>query len=156
MTFPGYAVGMVFELLHLAAAIAAPEMNAIAPSRVIDTVIAVRDVSLSEEPIGGDRELTARLLIAWSWHESRWNAAAINAAGDCGPMGTNRFSLQDGVTCAAIAKDARLGFRAGLAIMRREIARCGSVRGGLGAYATTGKCGGAPQLVASRCRVAGC
>jgi hypothetical protein len=68
-------------------------------------------------------------------------------------MQMNRMWLAD----RAVLTDPRLALRLGLGLMRELAEKCGSVRGGLRAYAS-GSCSGSPrarQLVAWRCAQSG-
>lgn len=101
-----------------------------------------------------ERENWARILFVWSAHESAWMADAVGDGGkSIGVMQVNAMWLGQHTT-AEVLKDRALGFRIGLGIMRKLVAQCGSMAGGLGAFAS-GKCGGAQVLVKRRCKLAG-
>lgn len=115
----------------------------------------VRDVgaSLDGAPLF-DRE--ERFWIVQGWHESRWRADALGDGGKaCGVVQIHRGMIPPGFgTCDDLRRDRRLGFAAGRALLRGLIERCKGVRPGIGAY-FTGKCGGAPKMIAARCHEAG-
>lgn len=126
-------------------------------ARGLDAMSAVTDVTAVEDPLfdGPDgRQQTARLLLAWSWRESRWNACAIGDGGrSVSLMQVNRMWLAKG---EVVHCDARAGFRVGLRVMRQLVLSCGSVRRGLSAYAT-GVCKPSPraiEIVTARCALA--
>ena len=109
-----------------------------------------------------------RAAYVWSFYESGWYASPVgpnDKGGACGVLQIHVSSLPKGWippewTCAAVRKDRVLGYRAGLRVLRRLVDRCGSLRGGLHAYSTTGACPApaAPpiRVVLERCKVAGC
>lgn len=101
-----------------------------------------------------ERETYARLLFTWSGKESGWTTSAIGDAGkSVGILQVNVMWL-GGHKVADVLKDRMLGLRIGLGVMRDAVKKCGSLRAGLGLYAS-GKCDGAPGLVHRRCALAG-
>lgn len=120
----------------------------------LDLAIDVRHVALTEAPLDDDRELTARVLAVWAYRESAGRSVIGDHGAACGVLQLHELARQ-GVPCAEILADRRVGLRLGLAWMRRMAEQCGSVRGGLRAYAS-GSCSGAVALVRSRCAQAGC
>ena len=147
-----YSPRMLIEiLLPLALRLGSPADRA--PS-MIDDVQAVVD---SEPPLfDGDEgtTATARLLVVFAWLESAFHADVKGDGGvSIGVLQVSRYHL-DGHEVDEVLADRRLGLRIGLRYMRELASRCGSVSRGLGAYAS-GRCGGAPKLVARRCQLAG-
>jgi hypothetical protein len=124
-------------------------------TRVIDAVDDAVHVVGVEKPLAGlDAEQTARLLVTWGYFEAAWKADAVGDGGrSIGVMQVNSMWLGPHKVADVLAS-RRLGFRLGLAIMRQAIAKCGSVKSGLGAFAS-GKCGGAQELVERRCKLSG-
>lgn len=125
----------------------------------LDLAIDVRHVALTEQPLDGsdgapDRQLTARVLAVWAYRESAGRSIMGDHGAACGVLQLHEQARQ-GHACSEILADRRLGLRLGLAWMRRMAEQCGSVRKGLGAYAT-GSCIGGRELVRARCAVAGC
>lgn len=161
---------MIFQAFAILAAITGSAMPS---SAVIERAMDVRIVALDSEPLfdGADgRERTARLLAEWMGRESAGNADAM---GDCdadehgklirtvatcrsfGAMQSGRMWL--GERIPEVLASRRLGLRIGLDVMRLLAAKCGSVRGGLLAYAS-GSCTGTPRaraLVSARCAASG-
>lgn len=124
--------------------------------RGIDAIEAVVVVVAEGEPLPIGRAATARLLLAWSWYESRWNACALGDQGrSVGVMQVNRAWL--GADADRVVCDAREGYRAGLRVLRHLVGACGPMRSALAAYAG-GRCQGSPKvnaLVERRCAAAG-
>jgi hypothetical protein len=120
----------------------------------LDLALDVRHVALTEQPLDADRQLTARVLAVWAYRESAGRSIMGDHGAACGVLQLHEQARQ-GHACAEILADRRLGLRLGLAWMRRMAEQCGSVRKGLGAYAT-GSCIGGRDLVRARCAVAGC
>lgn len=120
----------------------------------LDLAIDVRHVALTEQPLDDDRALTARILAVWAYRESAGRSILGDHGAACGVLQLHDVARQ-GTPCAEILADRRLGLRLGLAWMRQMAEQCGSVRRGLGAYAT-GSCIGGRDLVRARCAVAGC
>lgn len=123
-----------------------------------DLVLDVVEVAAEELPLWAeDRARTARLLLVWAARESAGRADAVGDAGQaCGVLQLHPVA-RGGATCAELRASRRLGLRRGLAWMRALSARCGSVVGGLRAYAS-GRCAGTERarlLVAARCALAG-
>jgi hypothetical protein len=98
--------------------------------------------------------MTARILAVWAYRESAGRSIMGDHGAACGVLQLHEQARQ-GHACSEILADRRLGLRLGLAWMRRMAEQCGSVRRGLGAYAT-GSCIGGRDLVRARCAVAGC
>jgi hypothetical protein len=126
--------------------------------RGLDAIAAAVDVTDTDPPLfagPNGRHETARLLLAWSYRESRWSACAVGDSGrSVSLMQVNRLWLAEG---EVVHCDARAGFRAGLRVMRQLAVVCGSVRRGLHAYAG-GLCKPTPkthEIVAARCALAG-
>lgn len=120
----------------------------------LDLAIDVRSVAMTEQPLDDDRALTARVLAVWAYRESAGRSILGDHGAACGVLQLHEVARQ-GTPCAEILADRRLGLRLGLAWMRRMAEQCGSLRRGLGAYAT-GSCIGGRDLVRARCAVAGC
>lgn len=120
----------------------------------LDLAIDVRHVALTEQPLDDDRVLTARVLAVWAYRESAGRSILGDHGAACGVLQLHDVARQ-GTPCSEILADRRLGLRLGLAWMRKMSEQCGSVRKGLGAYAT-GSCIGGRDLVRARCAVAGC
>lgn len=120
----------------------------------LDLAVDVRYVALTEQPLDDDRMLTARVLAVWAYRESAGRSILGDHGAACGVLQLHDVARQ-GTPCSEILADRRLGLRLGLAWMRRMAEQCGSLRKGLGAYAT-GVCGGGRDLVRARCAVAGC
>jgi hypothetical protein len=120
----------------------------------LDLALDVRAVAMSEAPLDEDRAMTARILAVWAYRESAGRSIMGDHGAACGVLQLHEVARQ-GTPCAEILADRRLGLRLGLAWMRRMAEQCGSVRRGLGAYAT-GSCIGGRELVRARCAVAGC
>ena len=114
----------------------------------------MRHVALTEAPLDDDRLMTARVLAVWAYRESAGRSIMGDHGAACGVLQLHEQARQ-GHACSEILADRRLGLRLGLAWMRRMAEQCGSVRKGLGAYAT-GSCIGGRDLVRARCAVAGC
>lgn len=145
---------MLAALLALATTLAGATVPAETLRAAVDDVQAVAE---SEEPLLSTREQTARLLVVWSWKESAWRTNAIGDGGAaCGALQLHAIA-RNGHSCAALRADRRLALRVGLAWMRRMRDVCGSVTGGLRAFAS-GTCHGsvrARELVRWRCKLAG-
>jgi hypothetical protein len=147
---------VIFDLCTLALALA----GASVPSTELASIaLDVRDVALDGAPLfAGDdgRARTARLLLVWSWKESAWRTSAEGDKGaSLGVMQMNRAWL--GADAARVLVDRRYALERGLALMHHLAVVCGSVRGGLHAYAS-GTCAGsirARELVQHRCAAAG-
>lgn len=147
----------MISALFFAAFIALP---GVPPARAWEAAQDVTFVVLTDGPLplsddaDEAREATGRLLLEWAARESALRADAVGDGGrSFGVLQVSRQWL-DGHAPAEVLASRRLGLSLGLAVMRVAIAKCGSVRGGLGLYAS-GKCSGAPSLVARRCVAAG-
>jgi hypothetical protein len=132
----------------------------VADAELFAAVDDVTDVATTEAPLFDDDDVsraelrTAMLLLAWGWHESRWQAGARDGY-SVGVVQVNGPWLQ-GYAPARVLRDRRLGWRLGLAHMRAMRDACGTVTRGLRAYAS-GRCDGAKGLVARRCAwIGGC
>jgi hypothetical protein len=148
---------MLFELFHLAASLSG---SALPAQELADLAADVRAVALEEQPLfagADDRARTARLLIVWTWKEAAFRTDALGDKGAaCGLLQLHELA-RDGHSCDELRGNRRLALRVGLAWMRSMRDVCGSVRGGLRAFAS-GSCAGslrARDLVAHRCRLAG-
>jgi len=130
---------------------------------VDDLVTEVASVPLPPEVVaelspGGD-EAAARARLAraaglFAWSEARWRADAVNpVTGTLGPLQVSPVHL-GGVRRRDLLADRRVGLRLGLRVMVRYIALCGTVRSGLGGFAS-GSCRGALDLVDRRCALVG-
>lgn len=102
-------------------------------------------------------ERTARVALRWQHGESSLlaNPKGSNDDGQaCGAMQVNvqHIGFEE---CRLARKSYRHGVEIGVRMMLAEVARCGGVVAGLGAYSTKGQCGGAPMLIARRCAEAG-
>ena len=139
---------MLFDLLVLLTSIGLRDGSA------LDLAIDVRSVAMTEEPLDDDRALTARVLAVWAYRESAGRSVMGDHGAACGVLQLHEVARQ-GTPCSEILADRRLGLRLGLAWMRRMSEQCGSLRRGLGAYAT-GSCIGGRDLVRARCALAGC
>jgi hypothetical protein len=150
---------VIFEVVARAVALASTEQAALPRASTI--AIDVVDVVIDEGAIAPLDELqTAQLLVAWAWRESRWREDAIGGVTEAGGPSYGRgqtkvgAAISVGVDPVAFKRDGRLQLVAMLRYMRARAVECGSLARGLGAYAT-GKCGGAPLLVAGRLQLAG-
>lgn len=131
----------------------------VAPADVIPLVMEVVEVASSEPPLAvdeidplGARVRTARILLVMAIFESAGRTRALGDGGrSCGVLQQQPYWT--GTTCDALRADRRYALRSGLAVMRDAVARCGSIRAGLGLYAG-GKCGARPDLVKLRCTIA--
>jgi hypothetical protein len=146
---------MIAALLVLAQTLAGASLPSAAIASAVEDVAAVAE---AEAPlVEGDRLATASVLLVWSWKESAWRANAIGDGGKaCGATQLHAIA-RDGHTCAELTADRRLALRVGLAWMRRMRDVCGSVRGGLNAYAS-GSCQGtirSRRIVDHRLKLAG-
>lgn len=139
---------MLFDLLLLLTTLGLRDGSA------LDLAVDVRYVALTEAPLDADRLMTARVLAVWAYRESAGRSIMGDHGAACGVLQLHEVARQ-GTPCSEILADRRLGLRLGLAWMRRMAEQCGSVRKGLGAYAT-GSCIGGRELVRARCAVAGC
>ena len=139
---------MLFDLLVLLTSIGLRDGSA------LDLAIDVRSVAMTEQPLDDDRQLTARVLAVWAYRESAGRSIMGDHGAACGVLQLHEQARQ-GTPCSEILADRRLGLRLGLAWMRRMSEQCGSLRRGLGAYAT-GSCIGGRDLVRARCALAGC
>jgi hypothetical protein len=145
---------MLYPLFMAAAALIHPNESA-CRARLLDAVVHARAVAYDEgeEPLfeGEDgRFKTALLLLAIAYKESRWDAKALNPAGDAGVMQT-RSLWWGGHTRDEILKDPELGYRLGLHALQHVRKACGGKAvHWLGAFAS-GKCGGAPSVARARC-----
>jgi len=139
--------------------------HSFSPARIdlVDVIPFAADVSAVisvEEPLpfaGLDelarRVATGRLLIVWGIYEAGGRENALGDGGkSCGVLQENPYYA--GVTCTALRSDRRLALAKGLELMRFAAAQCGSVAGGLRAYAG-GTCTARAALVALRCSRAG-
>ena len=141
---------MLLELLTLITGLGLRDGTA------LDLAVDVRSVALTEPPLfSGDdaRERTARLLAVWTMRESAVRPLLGDAGRACGALQLHEMARQ-GVTCEAMLADRRLALATGLAWMRSMRDACGSVEGGLRAYAS-GSCAGSARLVRQRCALAG-
>lgn len=139
---------MLFDLLVLLTSIGLRDGSA------LDLAIDVRSVAMTEQPLDDDRALTARVLAVWAYRESAGRSILGDHGAACGVLQLHEVARQ-GTPCSEILADRRLGLRLGLAWMRRMSEQWGSLRRGLGAYAT-GNCIGGRDLVRARCALAGC
>ena len=148
---------MIDAILALAVSLSTPYIPKEKQRLITEDVIHVVSVS---EPLFQDtdskvaREKTAKLLLVWAWLESAWNARAVGDGGQS--IGVLQITRQwlGSSTVAEVLADRRLGLRIGLGIMRQARDKCGSVKSGLGMYAS-GKCGHALPIAAHRCKLAG-
>lgn len=120
---------------------------------VLATAIAV--IEVVDEPLlfPGER----RFWMRQGYGEGRFAESPKgdndkHLGGACGEFQVNTHMIPAGFgTCAELRADRSLSLAAARVLLRDAIKRCGSVRGGIGALFTTGKCGGAPLKVAARC-----
>lgn len=144
---------MLFDLLILATSLGLTDGSA------LDLAVDVRHVAMTEAPLfatDDGREATARLLLVWTIRESAGRSVMGDHGAACGAMQLHEVARQ-GVACADMLADRRVALRAGLAWMRAMRDQCGSVVGGLRAFAS-GSCVGTPRardLVRVRCALAG-
>lgn len=124
----------------------------------LDLAIDVRAVVSQHDPLPTtDRLTTARLLAVWAYRESAGRSVMGDQGAACGVLQLHEVARQ-GTPCTEILADRRVGLALGLAWMQRMSEQCGSLRGGLRAYAS-GTCAGsmrARELVEARCALAGC
>jgi hypothetical protein len=100
------------------------------------------------------KEDTAKLLTVFAWKESAFRMGAVGDGGrSIGLLQMNRGHLTPEEQYRVLT-DRRFALQKGLAFMAEMVSRCGSLRGGLSAYAT-GSCRMAPKLVEHRCKQAG-
>lgn len=101
---------------------------------------------------------TVKLYLRWSLSESNLLASPPgnnDKGAACGVMQVNYFYLREW-TCKEVRKDLFKGYAEAHRIVLEGVALCGTVERAMGYY-STGKCGGAPGLVRSRCAdVDGC
>lgn len=128
-----------------------------AEEAVADTVLVVDE----EGPLPGlTTENTYKIVLEWQAREAalrgdlRGDFDKDGIAHAFGALQIHRWAF-DGHTEKEILQSRPLGIKLGMQVMRSHILRCGSVRRGLGAFATNGICGGAPSLVAWRCTKSG-
>jgi len=144
---------MLLELLALIVSLGVRDGSA------LDLAVDVRAVAMAEEPlyVGDDAvERTALLLAVWTVRESAGQSVLGDQGRACGAMQLHEVARQ-GVSCSSMLADRRVALAAGLAWMRRMRDVCGSVAGGLRAFAS-GSCSGSPRardLVRVRCALAG-
>lgn len=126
-----------------------------APSVAIDTVAVVLD---SDSTLTGDRLKDALLLADWIGHESAGHVHHDGDGGESlGRMQIRRSWLKVFGGTEADLRHPREGIRFGYDLMKSLKTSCGSLRGGLRAYAS-GTCAGslkARALVESRCKESG-
>lgn len=98
-------------------------------------------------------DLELEYAIEQAWDEGRWQASPRGSLPfDCGVVQMNKSIIPAGFgTCTDLRASRVLAIRAWHVVVAAAIERCGSVRSGLGAVMSTGKCGSVPQLVAYRC-----
>jgi hypothetical protein len=110
-------------------------------------------INLSEEQ-------TEKLLLLWSWYESKWDPATVGDSGrSIGVMQVNVNHLKaHGYISSEVKNSRKLGLEIGLVVMKEAIVLCRDhknlIRAGMGMY-STGRCGGAPELVTWRLKMAG-
>lgn len=167
----------MFVLLYtFALALAGKEVSS------VDAMIAAMDVRhavLESEPLFERREgemddgiaryRTARLLLVWSYRESRWKSGAQgdhDASKVPHAFGVMQIHpevwapvlKQKGLTfTSADLLDGETSFKVSLAVLHELKARCGSVKKALHAYAS-GRCEGTARsfwTVKERCELAG-
>lgn len=118
-------------------------------ARDVAVVTSEADPLPLDEDLETARLKTGMLLEEWAIDEAAGLEDVVGDGGrSCGTMQTQPWLV--GIPCDRLRASRRVSLRAGLELMRASIARCGSVRGGLGAYAG-GYCGARPKLVAARC-----
>lgn len=158
---------MLYELTMLAASLA--HRGYLPYDKAFEVARDVTDVALVETPLfkGDDGPLrTGRLVLVWHSKETsgQVNIHAVFPDTSIGPMQfrpewlTTSVLAPFAVSTEDVLKGPRTtGLRLGLAIMRHLAETCGSVVGGLNAYAS-GSCKGNSRshaLVAFRCSLAG-
>ncbi len=145
---------MLYPLFMAAAGLIHPNESA-CRTRLLEAVVHARAVAYdeAEEPLfsGEDgRFKTALLLLSIAYHESRWNARALNPDGDAGIMQT-RALWWDGHKKEEILGSPTLGYRLGLHALQHLRDTCGgNAKRWLGAFAS-GKCGSAPGMAGALC-----
>lgn len=103
----------------------------------------------------------APIVFVFAQKESacRTNPAGFNDDGNaCGVLQVHTpEKIVPGATCAKVRADRKLGLRVGLTLMLAKAKECGSIRGGLTAFAMRGECpkGWTLPLVVQRCKLAG-
>jgi hypothetical protein len=110
------------------------------------------------------KDALVKRIWGWSGPESAWT---VNAMGDCNDSKSRTvttcrsFGLLQvmmperwGFSRSDVLSNGVTGYRAGIRVMRHAIATCGSVKSGLGLFAS-GICDGAQYLVKKRCKMIG-
>lgn len=133
--------------------------RALGASTMVVNVVVKADTSilypeLTKEDPWAARTRLGRLFVAWSYYESSWEPKARGDNGtSCGIMQMKPWYV--GKTCKEL-ENPHVAYEASLKFLERLTKQCGTLRSALGAYAS-GKCDGAPTLVAKRCQISeGC
>ena len=149
---------MFASLFLLAASFGADYPRAVGVAEVATWLSQRRDPAiyfpaLAAEDPDAARAKVARLWVVWTFYESSFRSDVVGDHGrSCGIAQVQ--PRPGGPTCAEMRRSAYVGMEAGAAFLESLVAQCGSLRSALGAYAS-GRCGGAPALVARRCSEAG-
>jgi hypothetical protein len=131
----------------IAAALRAARLVALAFSLSGDVsdAFAVADDALAAAP----DEWTARWLVVWLWHESRWMSDVVD------PTGATVGAMRVDASTWGTPPTDRLGqYEQAVEILDVLTLQCGSRRRALNAYAT-GRCDIAADLVSERCAAIG-
>ena len=123
-------------------------------------LVRAREVAAEIASIESD-EAVARSVFVWAYREGAWFSAPPGSSDNGGSCGVLQISagqwtsvLPETWTCAAMREDRLLGLRAGILVLHHLRNACGSLSGAWSAY-SSGRCRGAPLLVARRCVSAG-
>jgi hypothetical protein len=157
-------------LLDLVTILATMSSNQLAWETALGAAVDVHEVALEEKPIlhvncsgcktteqqeALDAKASACLVTVWFYRESRFDPKAVGDNGTS--FGVPQLKASHAALTEVSLEDIRTNrkesIRAGWRLLRIEIKRCGSVLGGLGAYAS-GKCGGAQEKVKHRMKLA--
>lgn len=106
-------------------------------------------------------EKRAKIVFAMGFFESSFHVSPPGYNDDgkaCGRMQVHSpEKFVEGATCAKVRADGVLGWEAGIAVLQKFEAKCGTIVGALNAYAWDGEChpGVVMDLVRQRCIKAG-
>lgn len=130
----------IFSTMGVAVKLPATHPMMVHADGCADDVVAVVTEDLPEH----QRATWAPILFVMAHKESgcRANPKGWNDDGKaCGALQTHNPEREiPGATCEKVRADRKLGMRVGLRRMMRMSKECGSIGGGLTAYAMTGEC----------------